>query len=272
MISWIAGLLSKDTIHEITRNENQKPHEESLVSAIYGWRPLSRLHTYWQSRGHHGSCFARAARSRSDRLRRYSSHPKLLNHYGINTKTISYHEHNENERAPQLLERVRAGLNLAVVSDAGTPGINDPGFRLVQLAHENDVPVIPVPGASALIAALAASGLPTDSFFFAGFLPPRSAARRARLAELRDQQATLVFYEAPHRIAAALKDAREILGDRAAVVARELTKLHEEFARGPLSELLNAFRRPTKHVVKWCCYDRRLMERKIRTTGGSIAA
>jgi 16S rRNA (cytidine1402-2'-O)-methyltransferase len=166
---------------------------------------------------------------------------KLLNHYGINTKTISYHEHNESERAAQLLERVRAGVNVAVVSDAGTPGINDPGFRLVQLAQENKVPVIPIPGPSALITALAASGLPTDSFFFAGFLPPRSAARRARLAELRDQQATLVFYEAPHRIASSLKDAREILGERSAVVARELTKLHEEFARGTLSELAERF-------------------------------
>jgi 16S rRNA (cytidine1402-2'-O)-methyltransferase len=171
---------------------------------------------------------------------------KLLNHYGINTKTISYHEHNESERAAQLLERVRAGVNVAVVSDAGTPGINDPGFRLVQLAQKNKVPVIPIPGPSALITALAASGLPTDSFFFAGFLPPRSAARRARLAELRDQHATLVFYEAPHRIAASLKDAREILGERSAVVARELTKLHEEFARGTLSELAERFSAPDK--------------------------
>jgi len=171
---------------------------------------------------------------------------KLLSHYGIKTKTISYHEHNENERAAQLLERLRGGANIAMVSDAGTPGINDPGFRLVQLAHKNGMPVVPIPGPSALITALAASGLPTDAFFFAGFLPPRSASRRVRLAELRDQQATLVFYEAPHRIAAALKDAREILGERKAVVARELTKLHEEFARGPLSELAERFSAPDK--------------------------
>jgi len=169
---------------------------------------------------------------------------KLLNHYGVKTKTISYHEHNERDRAAQLLGRLHAGASIAIVSDAGTPGINDPGFRLVQLANENGVRVVPIPGASALVAALVASGLPTDEFFFAGFLPPRSNARRARLAEMRDLPATLVFYEAPHRIAATLKDAREILGEREAVVARELTKLHEEFARGRLSELAERFSSP----------------------------
>jgi len=166
---------------------------------------------------------------------------KLLNHYGIKTKTISYHEHNERERATELLGRLREGASIAVVSDAGTPGINDPGFRLVELAHENKVRVIPVPGPSALIAALVASGLPTDEFFFAGFLPPRSNARRARLEKLRRIPATLVFYEAPHRIAATLRDALEVLGEREAVVARELTKLYEEFARGRLSELAERF-------------------------------
>lgn len=166
---------------------------------------------------------------------------KLLNHYGIKTKTISYHEHNERERAAELLERLRTGASVAVVSDAGTPGINDPGFRLVQLANENAMRVVPIPGPSALIAALVASGLPTDEFLFAGFLPPRSNARRVRLEELRSLPATLVFYEAPHRIAATLKDALEILGERQAVVARELTKLHEEFARGRLSELAERF-------------------------------
>lgn len=169
---------------------------------------------------------------------------KLLNHYGIKTKTISYHEHNERERAAELLGRVRAGASVAVVSDAGTPGINDPGFRLVSLAGENGVQVVPIPGPSALVAALVASGLPTDEFFFGGFLPPRSNARRVRLEELRDIPATLIFYEAPHRIAGTLKDAREILGERVAVVARELTKLHEEFARGRLSELVERFSSP----------------------------
>jgi 16S rRNA (cytidine1402-2'-O)-methyltransferase len=166
---------------------------------------------------------------------------KLLTHYGINTPTISYHEHNERERAAELLARLQGGAGVAIVSDAGTPGINDPGFRLVRLAIEDGFPVIPVPGPSALITALVSSGLPTDEFFFGGFLPAKTNARRARLAELRSLPATLIFYEAPHRIAAALKDAHEILGQRKAVVARELTKMHEEFVRGPLSELAERF-------------------------------
>ena len=165
----------------------------------------------------------------------------LLNHYGINTRTISYHEHNERERAVELLEQLESGSDLAIVSDAGTPGISDPGFRLARLAIENEVRVVPVPGPSALIAALVASGIATDEFFFGGFLPARSGARRARLNELRSIPATLIFYEAPHRIAAALRDALEILGEREAVVARELTKVHEEFVRGRLSELAVRF-------------------------------
>ena len=169
---------------------------------------------------------------------------KLLNHYDINTRTISYHEHNERERSMELIERLKSGADVAVVSDAGTPGISDPGFRLARLAIDCDVQVVPVPGASALISALVASGLPTDEFFFGGFLPARSGARRARLAELRSLPATLIFYEGPHRIAATLKDAQEILGERQAVVARELTKMHEEIARGSLSELAARFSSP----------------------------
>lgn len=166
---------------------------------------------------------------------------KLLNHYGINTRTISYHEHNERERAAELIKQLKRGSDVAVVSDAGTPGISDPGFRLARLAIENEVRVVPVPGASALITALVASGMPTDEFFFGGFLPARSGARRARLSELRSIPATLIFYEGPHRIAATLKDARDILGEREAVVARELTKMHEEIVRGRLSELAARF-------------------------------
>ncbi|HEV7474312.1 MAG TPA: 16S rRNA (cytidine(1402)-2'-O)-methyltransferase [Pyrinomonadaceae bacterium] len=166
---------------------------------------------------------------------------KLLNHFGINTPTISYHDHNERERAIELLGRLKSGDSIAIVSDAGTPGINDPGFRLVRLAIENDVQVTPVPGASALISALVSSGLPTDEFFFGGFLPPKSNARRSRLEQLRSIAATLIFYEAPHRIAATLKDGWEVLGNRTAVVARELTKLHEEFVRGDLRELVEHF-------------------------------
>jgi 16S rRNA (cytidine1402-2'-O)-methyltransferase len=166
---------------------------------------------------------------------------KLLNHYGIKTQAISYHEHNESERAAELLQRLKQGADVAVVSDAGTPGISDPGFRLTRLAIENGVTVVPVPGASALIAALVSSGLPTDEFFFVGFLPARSGARRTRLTELRAIRATLIFYEAPHRIAATLRDAQEILGEREAVVARELTKMHEEILRGRLGELAAHF-------------------------------
>lgn len=166
---------------------------------------------------------------------------KLLNHYGINTRTISYHEHNERERSLGLIERLKSGADVAVVSDAGTPGISDPGFRLARLAIDSEVRVVPVPGASALVSALVASGLPTDEFFFGGFLPARSGARRTRLAELRSIAATLIFYEGPHRIAATLRDAQEILGERQAVVARELTKMHEEVARGSLSELAAKF-------------------------------
>jgi len=162
---------------------------------------------------------------------------KLLQHYGITTRTVSYHEHNEQQRAAELIELLKEGKDVGVVSDAGTPGISDPGFRLVRLAIEQSVPVVSVPGPSALITALVSSGLPTDEFFFGGFLPARSGARQARLNELRSVPSTLIFYEAPHRLAATLKDAREILGEREAVVARELTKLHEEVRRGRLSEL-----------------------------------
>ena len=166
---------------------------------------------------------------------------KLLTHFAIDTPTISYHEHNERERAIELVQRLRNGDSVAVVSDAGTPAINDPGFRLVREAIANSIAVIPVPGPSALVTALVASGLATDEFFFGGFLPAKANARRTRLSELRAVPATLIFYEAPHRIAATLTDAFEILGHREAVVARELTKLHEEFVRGNLDELAEQF-------------------------------
>jgi 16S rRNA (cytidine1402-2'-O)-methyltransferase len=173
---------------------------------------------------------------------------KLLNHYGIKTKTISYHEHNEQQRATDLIERIKQGTSIAVVSDAGTPSISDPGFRLVRAAIENDIPVVPVPGPSALITALIAAGLPTDEFFFAGFLPARANARRARLSELQSVPGTLIFYEAPHRLAETLKDAYEILGEREAVVARELTKLHEEIRRGRLSVLTSDYTDEKKDI------------------------
>jgi 16S rRNA (cytidine1402-2'-O)-methyltransferase len=166
---------------------------------------------------------------------------KLLNHFGIDRRTISYHEHNEAERAGELCELLLAGQSVALVSDAGTPLVSDPGFRLVNTATDKGINVVPVPGATAIIAALSASGLAPDQFLFAGFLPARANPRKAKLESLRALNATLIFYEAPHRIAATLRDARAVLGNRQAVVARELTKLHEEFVRGPLDELAQAF-------------------------------
>ena len=166
---------------------------------------------------------------------------KLLNHFGIETKTISYHEHNERERTEEICVLLESGKSVAIVSDAGTPLISDPGFRVVNLAIEKEISVVPVPGASALVAALSASGLPSDQFFFSGFLPPRANARSAALEKLRTIDATLIFYEAPHRIAATLRDALAVLGDREAVVARELTKLHEQFVRGRMSNLIERF-------------------------------
>lgn len=177
---------------------------------------------------------------------------KLLQHYGIDTKTISYHEHNEQQRATELIELLQQGTNVAVVSDAGTPAISDPGFRLVRGAIENGITIVPVPGPSALVSALIATGLPTDEFFFGGFLPARSGARRARFEAVRSVPGTLIFYEAPHRLAASLNDAYEILGEREAVVARELTKLHEEIKRGRLSELAqhySAVEQPRGEIV-----------------------
>jgi|SRR5437870_9099491 len=166
---------------------------------------------------------------------------RLLNHFGIKTKRISYHEHNEQSRASELCLLLESGKSVAIVSDAGTPLISDPGFRIVIAAIQRNIPVVPIPGVTAFVAALAASGLPSDQFLFAGFLPARANARRTKLEEVRDLPATLIFYEAPHRIAATLHDALHILGDRQAVVARELTKLHEEIARGRLSELGKRF-------------------------------
>ncbi len=166
---------------------------------------------------------------------------RLLDHFGISKPTISYHEHNEQKRADELVERLLGGESIALVTDAGTPGISDPAYRIVAAAIERGVAVVPVPGATAMIAALVASGLPTDSFLFAGFLPSRKQARRAKLEELKSERATLILYEAPHRIRETLVDAQEILGDRQMALARELTKLHEQFIRGNVSDLIAHF-------------------------------
>jgi 16S rRNA (cytidine1402-2'-O)-methyltransferase len=163
---------------------------------------------------------------------------KLLNHFQIRKNLISYHQHNEREKASQIIERILSGAKVALVSDAGMPGISDPGRFLVAAAIEQAITVVPIPGVTAVITALAASGLETASFWFAGFLPRKNSEQLAKLAEMRDFQGTLVFYEAPHRLLTTLQNIREILGDRFAVLARELTKFHEEFIRGYLSEVI----------------------------------
>jgi 16S rRNA (cytidine1402-2'-O)-methyltransferase len=164
---------------------------------------------------------------------------KLLNHYAIATRTTSYHEHNEMTRSAELVKEMQEGASMALVTDAGMPGISDPGYRLIALAIRHRVPVVPVPGASAFLAALVASGLPTDSFRFGGFLPAKRGDRRAALKAIKTSPRTQVFYEAPHRIVETLTDIVEVLGEgRHVVIAREVTKLHEEFLRGRTGEVL----------------------------------
>jgi 16S rRNA (cytidine1402-2'-O)-methyltransferase len=168
---------------------------------------------------------------------------KLLNHYTITTRTISYHEHNETTRAAELAKQLQEGARIALVTDAGMPGISDPGFRLISLAIEKGVPVVPIPGASAFLSALVASGLPTDSFRFNGFLPAKRGERRRALEAIKSSPCTQVFYEAPHRIVDALTDVVEVLGAaRHVVLARELTKVHEEFLRGPAGAVLETLK------------------------------
>ena len=168
---------------------------------------------------------------------------KLLNHYAIATRTTSYHEHNEMTRAAELVKEMQEGASVALVADAGMPGISDPGYRLISLAIRHHVPVVPIPGASAFLAALVASGLPTDSFRFSGFLPAKRGERRAALGAIKVSPRTQVFYEAPHRVVEALEDICEVLGDaRHVVIAREVTKLYEEFLRGRAGEVLETLK------------------------------
>lgn len=162
---------------------------------------------------------------------------KLLDHFGISKPLVSLHEHNEAGRTEELIGRLTAGESVAVISDAGTPLVSDPGFRLVRAAVDNGIRVTPVPGASAVMAALAGSGMATDEFHFAGFLPRKEGERRRRLEELAGAGGTLAIYEAPHRILFVLKEIVEVMGDPEVCVGRELTKLHEEFLRGRASEV-----------------------------------
>lgn len=167
---------------------------------------------------------------------------KLLAHYQIGTSLVSYHEHNARQKIEPLLEQLRAGLDIALISDAGTPGIADPGYRLVQACYSAGIRVITIPGPSALVAALSVAGVPTDRFAFEGFLPARAAARQDLLKKNAAADQTLVFYETPHRLTAALSDMSDIFGaQRELVVARELTKLHEEIIRGTVDEVLRHF-------------------------------
>jgi 16S rRNA (cytidine1402-2'-O)-methyltransferase len=174
---------------------------------------------------------------------------KLLNHYAIATRTTSYHEHNEMTKSAELVKEMQEGASVALVTDAGMPGISDPGYRLIALAIRHHLPVVPIPGASAFLAALVASGLPTDSFRFSGFLPAKRGGRRATLQAVKSSPRTQVFYEAPHRIVETLTDVVEVLGEaRHVVIAREVTKLHEEFLRGRAGEVLENLK--AREVVK----------------------
>ena len=160
---------------------------------------------------------------------------KLLNHFGIQKPLTSYHDFNEEKKAEELVRKLAGETNVALVSDAGTPAISDPGYRVVRICRERGIPVVTIPGPNAAIAALSASGLPSDEFMFAGFLPATKNARKRKLASLANVTSTLVFYEAPHRIDEVLEDMQETLGDREVCVARELTKIHEEHLFGKLS-------------------------------------
>jgi 16S rRNA (cytidine1402-2'-O)-methyltransferase len=168
---------------------------------------------------------------------------KLLSHFDIQKRLISYHEHNEITRAPEIVIELEQGAKVALVSDAGTPAISDPGHRLVSLCLRHGIKVEPIPGASAFVAALAASGMPVDEFTFVGFLPSRQSGRRKALRALASEPRTIALYEAPHRLSDTLEDALDILGNRPAVVAREVTKMYEEFLRGHLQELAAELRR-----------------------------
>jgi 16S rRNA (cytidine1402-2'-O)-methyltransferase len=166
---------------------------------------------------------------------------KLLNHFGISKKLVSYHEHNEASRASELQKLLNEGKSIAVVTDAGTPAIADPAFRAVEKAVEAGAKIVSVPGAAAFVNALIISGLPTDAHFFAGFLPAKSGERRKRLAEIKNIPATLIFYEAPHRLKKSLADCVAVLGNRRAAIVRELTKIYEETVRGTLPELAEKY-------------------------------
>ena len=198
---------------------------------------------------------------------------KLLNHFEIKAPTQSYHQHNEAARAQELVKKIEDGARIALVSDAGMPGISDPGARVIRVALDHGLKVVVVPGPSALISALVASGLPTDSFRFVGFLPPRSGERRTALDALREVRETLVFYEAPHRISEMLADLERIFGkERHIALARELTKVHEEFLRGSIAEIAGELRK--REAVKGeitVIVDGNRTERRVGPANATVA-
>ncbi len=175
----------------------------------------------------------------------------LFAHHHIEAQLISYHEHNETERTPVLIQRLQSGKDIALICSAGTPAISDPGYRLVKTAISENIPVIPVPGVSAVISALSVSGLPTDEFVFIGFLPKKQGKRKSRLKALADESRTIIFYESPKRIQKLLKDIHQFLGDRDGMLSREMTKPHEEFIRGRVSDILQQLDK--RAVVKGEC-------------------
>ena len=195
---------------------------------------------------------------------------KLLKYHNIKSHQVSYHEHNEKERTPLLIERIESGSSIALVSNAGTPTVSDPGYMLLQSAVEKGIRVIPIPGASAVVAALSISGLPTDSFIFIGFCAKKKAKRLKQLQELAEEKRTLMFYEGPGRILAFMKELADVMGDRYGVLCREMTKLHEEFLRGRLSELIDSLsHRPAVKgectlLVKGCEENKEVSKDDIR--------
>ena len=183
----------------------------------------------------------------------------LLDHYGIKTALTSYHEHNERAKAQNLVERLLRGDNIALVSDAGTPAISDPGYRLVVAALPAGIQVTPIPGAAALAAVISASGLPSDRFVFEGFLPAKKQEKKKKLQKLQSEVRTLIFYEAPHRLKESLQDLLQVFGDREIVVAREVTKMHEEFLRGTISAVSEQI---ANREVEGRAHDRRAWLRR----------
>ncbi len=173
---------------------------------------------------------------------------KLLAHFNIKSRLVAYHEHNEEQSAKGIIEKLKSGSSVALVSNAGTPTVSDPGYRLINAAIKENLTVVPIPGVSAAITALSASGLPSDRFSFIGFLPPKSRKRREQLEQLVDLAATLIFYESPRRIIAVMEEMMEIFGDRYAVISREMTKTYEEFLRGNFSELIDELK--TRQAIK----------------------